>query len=185
MKLDSVQAIVRVLDEAGVRFLVAGGLAVNAHGYLRFTKDLDLVVELDAQSVRGLFDALATMGYRPSVPITADQFADPELRETLYQEKEMRVLQFWSDEHPETPVDVFVREPFTFEEEYGRADLRELAGVGSVRVVSLDTLIRMEDGSGPARRPRGRPASPDATGGRTVKMPRTRIAFPRAIPLRQ
>jgi len=35
MKLTSFEAIVRALDEAGVRYLVAGGLAVNAHGYLR------------------------------------------------------------------------------------------------------------------------------------------------------
>lgn len=144
MKLDSVQAILRALGEADVRFLVAGGLAVNAHGYHRFTKDLDLVVELDPESVRGLYDALGRLGYRPSVPITADQFADPDLRETLFEEKGMRVLQFWSDEHRETPVDVFVREPFVFEEEYQRADVRELAEVGSVRVVSLDTLIRMK-----------------------------------------
>ena len=29
-----------------MRYLVAGGLAVNAHGFLRFTKDVDLVIEL-------------------------------------------------------------------------------------------------------------------------------------------
>lgn len=34
MKLASFEAIVRVLDEAAVRYLVADGLAVNAHGYL-------------------------------------------------------------------------------------------------------------------------------------------------------
>lgn len=123
---------------------MADGLAVNAYGYHRFTKDVDLVVELDPESVRALYRSLADLGYRPAVPLTADQFADPELRETLFEEKGMRVLQFWSDEHRETPVDVFVREPFVFEEEYQRADVRELAEVGSVRVVSLDTLIRMK-----------------------------------------
>lgn len=46
MKLSSVEAIVGALEKAGVRYLVAGGLAVVAHGYLRFTKDIDLVVQL-------------------------------------------------------------------------------------------------------------------------------------------
>ena len=46
MKLGAFDLLVRVLDEAGVRYLVAGGLAVNAHGYLRFTRDIDLVVHL-------------------------------------------------------------------------------------------------------------------------------------------
>lgn len=34
MKLASIEAIVRALESAGVRYLVAGGVAVNAHGYL-------------------------------------------------------------------------------------------------------------------------------------------------------
>ena len=41
MKLESVSAIVEALNAAKVRYLVAGGLAVVAHGYLRFTNDLD------------------------------------------------------------------------------------------------------------------------------------------------
>ena len=41
MKLDSFQAIVLALENAGVRFLIAGGLAAIAHGFLRFTKDVD------------------------------------------------------------------------------------------------------------------------------------------------
>ena len=44
MKLASYEAVIAALNDAGVRYLVAGGLAVNAHGYLRFTHDLDLVV---------------------------------------------------------------------------------------------------------------------------------------------
>ena len=43
MKLATFDAIVAALDGAGVRYLVAGGLAVNAHGYLRMTNDVDLV----------------------------------------------------------------------------------------------------------------------------------------------
>ena len=44
MKVASVEAIVRTLDEHDVRFLIVGGIAVNAHGYGRTTFDLDLVI---------------------------------------------------------------------------------------------------------------------------------------------
>lgn len=44
---------------AGVRYLVAGGLAVNAHGYVRFTADIDLVIALDADNIISAFAALA------------------------------------------------------------------------------------------------------------------------------
>ena len=145
MKLASVRAIVEVLNSAGVRFLVAGGLAVNAHGYHRFTKDVDLVVELTDGNIAAAFTALAALGYRPLVPITADQFADRELREMLIRDKNMRVLQFWSDDHPETPIDVFVRDPFPFEREYPQAAIKELAGAGPVHIVSIRTLIRMKE----------------------------------------
>lgn len=111
----------RALDGAGVRLLIAGGVAVNAHGYLGYTGDLDLVVELSPDNVRAAFGALAGLGYRPQVPITAEQFADAELRERLVREKGMQVLQFWSDRHQETPIDVFAREPFSFD-----ADIRHL-----------------------------------------------------------
>jgi len=145
MKLGSVRKVVRALDAAGVRFLVAGGLAVNAHGYHRFTKDVDLVLMLEHDNVLNAFAALESLGYRPSVPITAEQFADEELRETLIREKGMRVLQFWSDDHRETPIDVFVRVPFPFEKEYEAATVRELGQAGPVRVVSIPTLMRMKE----------------------------------------
>lgn len=51
MRLASFEAIVRALNAAKVRYLVAGGMAVNAHGYLRFTQDVDLVVALDPKNV--------------------------------------------------------------------------------------------------------------------------------------
>src|SRR5215203_3441926 len=108
MKLSSVAAILRALNAAHVRALVVGGLAVNAHGYIRFTKDADLAVELVPENIERTFAALAELGYQPRVPITATQFADPSLRQRWIREKEMKVLQFASDAHRETPIDVFV-----------------------------------------------------------------------------
>lgn len=39
--------IIAALEQAQVRYVVAGGFAVNLHGFLRFTKGLDLLVDLD------------------------------------------------------------------------------------------------------------------------------------------
>lgn len=148
MKLASVQAIVRALDRAGVRYLVAGGLAVNAYGYPRFTKDIDVVLELVPENIHAAFEALATLEYRPIVPITAEQFGDQALREALIRDKGMQVLQFHSDRHPETPIDVFVTEPFPFADEYARAMVKELPGAGTVRFVSIQALIRLKEAAG-------------------------------------
>jgi len=148
MKLSSVRTILQALNASGVRFLIAGGLAVNAHGFHRFTKDLDLVVDLTPTNIRALFSALDGIGYHPAVPISAEQFADSDLRSRLIEEKGMQVLQFWSDAHRETAVDVFVSEPFPFGEEYERAVVKEFTGTNPVRIVALPTLIRMKEEAG-------------------------------------
>jgi hypothetical protein len=147
MKLASVDALATALESAGVRYLVAGGLAVNAHGYLRYTKDVDIVVELVPDNIARAFAALATLGYRASVPITGTQFADAVQRESWIRDKGMKVLQFWSDAHRETPVDVFVSEPFPFDDEYARALTKPLGAI-PVRFVSIPTLIRMKEAAG-------------------------------------
>lgn len=147
MKLASFDALVCALQQAGVRYLIAGGLAVNAHGYLRFTKDVDVVVHLVPANIERAFAALAQLGYRPLVPVTAAQFADAPTREGWIRNKGMQVLQFWSDVHRETPVDMFVQEPFDFEEEYRRALAKPLGRI-EVRFVTIPTLIRMKEAAG-------------------------------------
>lgn len=144
MRLSSFEAIVKALNDAGVRYLVAGGLAVNAHGYLRFTKDADLVVQLLPDNILSAFKALKDVGYRPAVPITGEQFADAELRESWIRDKGMRVLQLWSDEHRETPIDLFVSEPFDFDQEYDRGLCKRLYENLEVRFVTIPTLIEMK-----------------------------------------
>lgn len=149
MKLQSVVAILRVLNDAKVRALVVGGLAVNAHGYLRFTKDADLAIQLVPDNIKRTFEALARLSYHPRVPITAAQFADPAMRERWIREKEMKVLQFASDFHRETPLDIFVIEPFDFDVEYERAYSSTVKAPGVeptiARYVAIPALIQMKE----------------------------------------
>ena len=60
----------------------------------------------------------------------------------------MTVLNFHSDEHRETPVDVFVEEPFNFAEEYERALVEELSPGAVLRIVRLHTLLRLKESVG-------------------------------------
>lgn len=144
MKLSSFEAIARALQEAGVRYVVAGGLAVNAHGYLRFTKDVDIAVQFVPENVHAFFKAVRSLGYSPSVPVTANQFADAAQRQKWIAEKNMTVLQFWSDAHRETSIDVFVTEPFDFDAEYNGGLVKPLYQGLDVHFVSLQTLIKMK-----------------------------------------
>jgi hypothetical protein len=151
MKLAAFDAVAQALDAARVRYIVAGGLAVNAHGYIRLTMDIDLVIALDADNIRQAFHALAGIGYRPTVPIDADAFARPEQRKRWQEDKGMQVLNFHSDAFPGTSVDVFVYEPFDFAHEYDIAMRGELLQGILVRFVSVPTLIRMKQTAGRPR----------------------------------
>ncbi|MDP2400164.1 MAG: hypothetical protein Q8M53_17620 [Burkholderiales bacterium] len=147
MKFTSFDALIKALDTGGVRYLIAGGLAVNAYGYLRFTRDVDVVIQMLPDNIGRAFSALNRIGYSPVVPVTAEQFADASQRERRICDKGMKVLQFWSDAHRETPVDMFVIEPFDFEQEYG-VSLDKPLGDIHVRFVSIPTLIRMKETAG-------------------------------------
>jgi hypothetical protein len=71
MKIDDVRTILRALNDANVRYLIVGGLAVVAHGYVRFTQDIDLVVQLERENVLRAMNALTAIGYRPLIPVDA------------------------------------------------------------------------------------------------------------------
>lgn len=148
LKVNSVKQIVRALNEAGVPFVVVGGPAVVAHGYGRHTQHVDLVIQLRPKAIHAAFSALAALGYSPRVPITADGFADPIQRAQWISDKGMTVLSFCSDQHRDTPVDVFVKEPFDFDSEYDMALVEEIAPGVFVRIVRLECLLRLKELAG-------------------------------------
>jgi hypothetical protein len=144
MEVRSIEAVIRALNESGAHYVVVGGLAVNAHGYERLTRDLDLVIGLRPDNILRGLRALLAIGYSPSIPVTPEQFADRSVRETWRREKLMLVLKLWSDLHRRTPLDVFVYEPFDFESEYDRALRMEVAPGLAAPFVTLDTLLAMK-----------------------------------------
>jgi predicted nucleotidyltransferase len=148
MKKASFDAIARALNEGKVPFVIVGGIAVIHHGYGRVTQDVDLVIRLEKEAILRAFETLAKIGYHPIVPITAAQFADSALREQWEREKNMKVLRFWSEQHHDTPLDIFIKEPFDFEKEFSTADILESAPGLSARVVSLNTLLSMKKAAG-------------------------------------
>jgi hypothetical protein len=145
MTLTSLEAIISALNEAHVRYLIVGGLAVAAHGYARLTLDVDLVVHLDEANVVSALDALRLLNYKPIIPVSAQDFASPEKRSEWTERKQMVVFSMRSDDHPYTPIDIFLKEPFDFEMEYARAFIGDIAPGVSTRFVALDTLIRMKE----------------------------------------
>ncbi len=140
MKKSTILLVAKALQDAGVRYLVVGGVAVNLHGHQRHTKDLDLVIGLEQENLLKGLRALEALGYRPRVPVKWEQFADPATREDWVTNRNMVVFQLWCDAHVETPIDIFVQEPFDFEEAWEEVDFKVIE---DIRIPVLD-LARLE-----------------------------------------
>ncbi|MGE5280906.1 MAG: hypothetical protein ACM3N0_01040 [Chloroflexota bacterium] len=77
MREFDLRSLIEALHEADVEFVVIGGVAVGAHGFIRGTEDLDIVPSPDPDNLKRLSDALGlldatlpTVGERPFSPKT-------------------------------------------------------------------------------------------------------------------
>jgi predicted nucleotidyltransferase len=148
MEVRSVEAIVRALNEANVRYLIAGGVAVVAHGYRRFTADLDLILDLEEENARKAVVALAGLGYRPRVPVPLEQFADPAIRAQWVRDKGLLVFSLDSPKHEKTTVDLFVESPLDFARAYGDAARIPVVGDLHGSFISLQDLMALKAKAG-------------------------------------
>jgi hypothetical protein len=131
------------LARRDVRYLVVGGVAVVLHGVPRFTADIDLVLALDGANVLAALEALSGLGYQPRAPVPLLGFADPALRRAWIEDKGLTVFGLWSPDHPATEIDLFIEEPFPFEEAFARATWIDL-GQNGVTVASIADLISLK-----------------------------------------
>ncbi len=56
---DDVKSLARYLDEQGVEYALVGGYALAAHGFSRFTEDIDILVNPSAENSRRWILALS------------------------------------------------------------------------------------------------------------------------------
>ncbi|MFH1908160.1 MAG: hypothetical protein ABIL11_12400 [Chloroflexota bacterium] len=68
---------IQSLNDNGVRYLVVGGYAVALHGYPRYTKDMDVWVEMTIENVARVVTALNQFGFA-SLGLKEDDFLVPD-----------------------------------------------------------------------------------------------------------
>lgn len=65
------------LNENSVRYLIVGGYAVGFHGYPRYTKDLDVWIEVSDENAENIVKALNQFGFG-AISFTTDDFLKPD-----------------------------------------------------------------------------------------------------------
>ncbi|MBS1870406.1 MAG: nucleotidyl transferase AbiEii/AbiGii toxin family protein [Actinobacteria bacterium] len=133
--------LLRRLIDAGVDFVVIGGVAVFLQGYPRLTKDLDIVYATNAANLERLGEVLAELGARLR-GIDDDVPFAPDAR-TL---KRTTILTL---DTPLGSIDLLVDPAGAdrYEAMRDRADIVALDGV-EFRVVSVDDLLSMKRAAG-------------------------------------
>ncbi len=77
MSVLDLRALLATLNEHGVRYVVIGGVAVGAHGYVRATEDLDIDADELVAYERRLLDAAQTRALRVASPGLQWRAAEP------------------------------------------------------------------------------------------------------------
>ena len=143
MSIANYESILDALEAAGVRYVVAGGFAVNLHGFMRFTKDLDLLIDLEPTNAARAMQVLDSCGLRARIPVPLSDFADAGKRQDWTEHRNMLVFQVWHPDDPFCTVDVFIRNPIDFDGLWQRSISTNL-GRTRCRIASIEDLIAMK-----------------------------------------
>lgn len=136
-----------VLQKSNIRYAVAGGVALVLHGVVRFTADLDLIVDLEPENLKRFIQAMHELGYRPRNPVKAESLLDPAIRAQWQREKGMEVFSFIDPEQPMTLIDVFIEEKLPFREIMSELVPVTAKGI-TIPVVSLPHLKALKKTAG-------------------------------------
>lgn len=69
---DDVLTVVRLLEERGVRYALIGGYALAAHGYVRFSEDVDVLVEPTRENTARWISALSKLPDQAAAELEGD-----------------------------------------------------------------------------------------------------------------
>lgn len=69
---------IELLNANGVKYLIVGGYAVALHGYPRYTKDLDIWVDLEEKNSQAIIRVLDQFGLGP-LGLAASDFMTPDV----------------------------------------------------------------------------------------------------------
>ena len=124
-----------ILAEAGVQFVIVGGVAVTLHGYVRLTEDVDILIEASAPNIRRFLDSLADYGEGFARELSPDDFTDEEGAIRIVEEAEL------------SQIDIFTRmSGLRYPDLRSDAEILSLRG-HSIPYASKAALIRLKSQS--------------------------------------
>lgn len=135
--------VINGLNDKGVRYLVVGGIALVLHGVVRLTVDFDIMLDLKTENIEKFIDLMDDLGYKPKVPVSSNDFINPQKRAQWVSEKHMMVFSFYNPKKQFEIVDVIVENPIDFNKAY--EDRIEISAEElKIPLVSIDDLKKLK-----------------------------------------
>ena len=138
------------MAEAGVDFVVGGGVACVLHGVERVTLDLDVAVEMNASNLDRLIRAVERLNLQPRMPVSLADIGDSDFVRAMVTEKGALVFSLADFNNPLRQLDIFLSPLLSFERLSKGAKWFEIGGA-KVRVASKELLLEIKNEITPLR----------------------------------
>jgi len=138
------------LADAGVEFVVGGGVACVLHGIERVTLDLHVAVQMNSPNLDRLICAVERLDLQPRVPVSLADIGDPDFVRSMVTEKGALVFSLADFSNPLRHLDIFLSPALSFEQLSKGAKGFDI-GDTKVRVASKELLIQIKNEITPLR----------------------------------
>ena len=134
-----IENILKALEKERVNYAIIGGVAVVLYGYVRFTKDIDLLIDLSADNVQRFVKVLSALNFQPGVPIDPLDMAKKEKREEWIREKNVKVITFYNPKSQLLQIDVLITKDLA-----DTKTTRKKIDSFEISIVEYDDLLNMK-----------------------------------------
>jgi len=124
------EEVFKALNKNKIKYLVIGGIAVNLHGLHRFTKDLDLIIDLSNNNLIKFIDTIGKLGYKTNVP--------------KHKWGKLAAIAFTGKDEEFDRVDIFLKNPIDFDKSYKKREIFKLGRI-NVSCISLEDLLFLKN----------------------------------------
>jgi hypothetical protein len=142
--------ILKSLADAGVEFIVGGGLACVLHGVERVTMDVDVAVHMQPANLGRFIEVMSVLGLKPRVPVAPQVLMDRGFVRMMIEEKHALVFSFLDPDLPIRHVDVLLRADLAYESLLPDSEWVEMKGY-RVRIINRSRLLAIKRAISPPR----------------------------------
>ncbi|MCB9772683.1 MAG: nucleotidyltransferase family protein [Candidatus Omnitrophica bacterium] len=136
------EEILKEFQKHKVKYVLVGGIAVNLHGAMRSTADMDILVEMKDANLRKIVRIMKGKGYKSKQPVDPMGLTDKKIRADWIKNKNMKAFNFYKD-HSFEQLDIVIDSPISFEQAIKHAIIVTVDGL-RLPVVSVKELIKMK-----------------------------------------